>query len=778
MNKLDTLNRRFSASSLGSRRSSAQASRSPSLERPGSSAGAQDTSEAARPRSLSAALSVPPQSAAASPREPAASGSAPPGIDASSLIRQRAERLVDGLVLKKHLLQVLSDPGLNQQRQQIVEFLLSVPKQEAKRLCQDTVLWAGPNASALPLCATLLTLLIHRQERLAAFGSAQASVVNVLPTLMVQEAQFAAQGAKNTYLALLAYMATQHDHEELSNVDLAKKLLIARVDPPPLYAERWADVGQEDAEILTDTLLNLQLPYLLAQTERMVEAQATPFSVVHWAMALCQLCDDEQWSGQKPLEPEHDFVSWSKKLQHSLPQEDAAACARFMVGTPQELREATWAHATQLDAFLPAFGRAQLLDELAGYNKAKLETISRYVQHYVPPWADTAQTALFLELLGININRLTPELAEAYDTYVRPQMDLPERRDLLVGLIAWHQDSAASTAGWQTAKRQLAEQQVPPSMVASVLRAWRFNAKEHAQLRPGVSAFLQSGMDPLKIKACIEILMEVPEQLRQSMVAKTLAGNVAAAPRDEDTESTMHWGRIRASDLVVSQIVDRVPRSAPWRSTLNQIIAFAEAAKADPKTDPLLLSQERTGVSELDNALHVLKGPMRAFDQTEALIADPTYPLTYEARVVGLGHVAAGIWQLLRDSPQPAASAAQLADERRTVRVNFILALARSVESTGFRVCGWGLSERLTEACAGYIEGIEQAPMVYPNHLLIEWGQAFEQTPNSGSRASQEAFYHSSLLKADHALFSPEAVAVFSDMLLEFMHVNYDWPRD
>jgi hypothetical protein len=83
----------------------------------------------------------------------------------------------------------------------------------------------------------------------------------------------------------------------------------------------------------------------------------------------------------------------------------------------------------------------------------------------------------------------------------------------------------------------------------------------------------------------------------------------------------------------------------------------------------------------------------------------------------------------------------------------------------------------LTEACAGYIKGIEQVPMVYPSPLLRQLAEDFAKTDGRHSRSGQERFFHEAIEQAETTLFSAEAVEDFTAQLLEHMRLDYEWPR-
>ena len=365
---------------------------------------------------------------------------------------------------------------------------------------------------------------------------------------------------------------------------------------------------------------------------------------------------------------------------------------------------------------------------------------------------------------------------DVYAGYSRPELPLQGRKELLESVLLWHGE-AGFAPGFTQAQTFIDHARVPAALVAEVLRALRFVEARNPNMRPALTALLASTLDDGSKQACIRILMQVEDALRPQVLPMVLAKRAPGNVRAEDPESAMHSGRIRASDLVVAQVVDRVPRTSNWRSTLSQVAAYISAAKIDPQTDPLLLSSSRTGVSELDNALYTLQGPTQEGDANDALVHNPVYALTVQKRVVGLGHLAASLWQLLRDSPADAPSLQQQRQERQHARVNFILALARSVEISGRRVCGWGLSEQLTEVCAGYIKGIEQAPMIYPPQLLSQLAQNFAKSDVADDRMEQERFFHNAIAQAEHILFSPEAAEDFAAQLLEHMRQDYGWPK-
>jgi hypothetical protein len=448
----------------------------------------------------------------------------------------------------------------------------------------------------------------------------------------------------------------------------------------------------------------------------------------------------------------------------------------MLLGMDEDMRALTWDHVMALNQQLPQCTPAQLLDVCVGFHPEDLAELSHYVGKLVPPWAKSDEAQLFLDVLARNLHVLHEGIVVVFSRYSRPELCVPSRTELLEAVLLWHEETGFEGRFLQ-AQTFLHQAAVPAALTADVLLALRFAESAHPNMRPALTAILASSLDHDRKVTCIQILMQMDDNTRPSVVQALLEEREQGGVRTEDLESAMQTGRIRASDNIVAQVVDRVPRTSNWRNTLSQVAAYISAAKIDPETDPLLLDSTRTGVSELDNALYTLQGPTHVGDANDALVHNPVYALSAQRRVVGLGHLAASLWQLLRDSPADAPSVQQQRQERQHARVNYILALARSVELSGHRVCGWGLSERLTEACAGYIKGIEQVPMVYPSPLLRQLAEDFAKTDGRHSRSGQERFFHEAIEQAETTLFSAEAVEDFTAQLLEHMRLDYEWPR-
>ena len=772
MTKLNNLHRRHSLPDLASHSSQSSSAASAGAQRAASS---QDVAGHFAGSTLRSASVPPPMLQEARPparRARAVTPPGPPPADAQVLARHRAERLVDQLDFRQNLAEVLADPSLHRQRLQIIEFLADLPKHEMKRLCLDTVAWAGPEASPVPHCATLLALLLGRQAMAA--GPA-APITNVLPVLLAEEARLKAAGVEHPQLDLLQFFGLQQPSQH-ALVPLIQQLLVARIDPPAAHRQRWFDADAEDFKMLIHPDLPELYPRLFAETKRLLGADDSLWGMGHWAIALLDLNDEKDWDGHTPLPQDHALCALARSLRQQHAADDAALYGHLLAGVDADLRTLSWEHVSALHQQLPLCTRAQLLDTCAGFGPKALADFGNYARKLVPAWAPGDEAQLLLDVLAKNLHVLNDTIVQVYAGYSRPELPLQGRKELLESVLLWHGE-AGFAPGFTQAQTFIDHARVPAALVAEVLRALRFVEARNPNMRPALTALLASTLDDGSKQACIRILMQVEDALRPQVLPMVLAKRAPGNVRAEDPESAMHSGRIRASDLVVAQVVDRVPRTSNWRSTLSQVAAYISAAKIDPQTDPLLLSSSRTGVSELDNALYTLQGPTQEGDANDALVHNPVYALTVQKRVVGLGHLAASLWQLLRDSPADAPSLQQQRQERQHARVNFILALARSVEISGRRVCGWGLSEQLTEVCAGYIKGIEQAPMIYPPQLLSQLAQNFAKSDVADDRMEQERFFHNAIAQAEHILFSPEAAEDFAAQLLEHMRQDYGWPK-
>ncbi len=153
------------------------------------------------------------------------------------------------------------------------------------------------------------------------------------------------------------------------------------------------------------------------------------------------------------------------------------------------------------------------------------------------------------------------------------------------------------------------------------------------------------------------------------------------------------------SNAVVTHLLEHALYGPHWRRGLHQIAVHIQAAKVDPTTDPRLLSHERTGISELDNALFALQGPERSAQDTPALIKHPMKVRCADGRMVGLGQLVASFWLQLRNGSQGVSTLkGPTRAARRSARVRFILALAHCVAASGHRCCDAHLPERLAAA--------------------------------------------------------------------------------
>jgi len=560
---------------------------------------------------------------------------------------------------------------------------------------------------------------------------------------------------------------------------LIQQLLVDRIDPPTWYRQRWFDDDAEAFALLTHPSSLERYPRLFAQTKELLGENASLWAMTNWAMALLELCLDGEWDGRTPLPQNAALPTLARALGQEHAADDAALYGRLLVGVEPNMRERTWQHVNDLKQQLPLCPLFQLFDVCWGLEEQALVDLTHYAKSVVPTWASGDQAKSLLDVLAQNLTVLNQNVVQVFTHYNRPELSVAKRTELLEAVILWHKSQHEEEFLKKLSQAQafISRQKISATLTATVLLALRFPPTGHPNMRPALETLLASAVDDGRKEACIHILMQVDDVIRPRIVQAVFKEHQRSSVRSEDPESAMQMGRIRASDHIVAQVVDRVPRTSHWRNTLSQIAAYISAAKIDPATDLLLLDSTRTGVSELDNALYTLQGPTQTSDATDALIHNPVYALIGQNRVVGLGHVAASLWQLLRDSPADAPTLQKQRQDRQYARTNYILALARSVESPGRRVCGWGLSERLTEACTGYIKGIEQTSIVYPGPLLRQLADAFAKSDQNHSRADQERFFHDAMAQAQTMLFSPEAIEDFATQLLEYMRLDYDWPQ-
>lgn len=714
----------------------------------------------------------------AAPGTPATIGPAPAMLPAQPTPWQRAERLIDEVLFEKTLAQVMGRPMLQVMRLQLIADIAEIPYAKAKALSTYARLWAGQDSAPVAQALSLRALIEHIEASALPAAAATQEALGAVRALLVQRDELRRGLSEGATLLHQIYFVGQSPPDALGRVALAKQLLVHGISPPGHLTEQWLNDSSGDLMPLFSSAISRNFfGHVQAFLAEALPEQATLWAAVNWTLAIFYLEAKVRAPKDVLVTRREDLRAWHSELGAHADTDEAALCAHLLAPTQAPSRTAAWRLACALHALLPRSRISDLVREIAWLTPQELTAYDTAARSVVPSWAPADDAMPLLNFLMGNLPQITPSLLGAYQRLVRPEHRVAQRGALLQALTVWYADGlpqGRAKAGAE-AEAFVRAHHVPSALTAQVFDALALSSEEHPNLRPALGVLLRCGLPQPRAQAAILALLATHDDQRP-MRAASYAEAVSPV-RVGDLESSMHKGRIRASDLIVAQVMDRVPGARGWRQTLQQIAAYVQAAQIDPKTDRLLLDSTRTGVSELDNALNTLQGPRRMQDLSGALIDNPAYALGATGRVVGLGHLAAALWQLLRDNPMPAESPAQLLAERRLVRVNFILALARGIEDTGYRVCGYGLSERLTEACAGYIEGIEQATLVYPEPLLRAFATELSRSEMRHSRIGQETFFHDALAQAEPMLLSPEASEAFAEQWLAHMRDAYDWPE-
>jgi hypothetical protein len=151
------------------------------------------------------------------------------------------------------------------------------------------------------------------------------------------------------------------------------------------------------------------------------------------------------------------------------------------------------------------------------------------------------------------------------------------------------------------------------------------------------------------------------------------------------------------------------PPALDPQKTIEEIRSRIDALEAAGAPHPGQgLFKLRNGVTELENARQALTRPLRRGDYSRPITQNDRFKLS-EEKSIGLAELNALVWEAVHGDGELVES--------------LIHALGQCIEDDGHRVCGVGVTQRLTRFLQGRIDGIPGEPPPVPSSLLCAFGE-------------------------------------------------------